>query len=65
MKEHDLSGAIVNVSSVGAYIPFPGHSLYSLTKAAVDSITRSIAVELAEHKVCRGVQYKIMINLYS
>ena len=51
MREHGIGGAIVNVSSVGAYLPFPGHALYSLTKSTVDSITRSLAVELAEHKV--------------
>jgi len=38
-------GAIVNVASVAATIPFPGISGYSATKSAVDRLTRVAAVE--------------------
>ena len=38
-------GAIVNVASVAATIPFPGISGYSATKSAVDRLTRIAAVE--------------------
>jgi len=38
-------GAIVNVASVAATIPFPGISGYSATKSAVDRLTRVGAVE--------------------
>ena len=38
-------GAIVNIASVAATIPFPGISGYSATKSAVDRLTRIAAVE--------------------
>ncbi|MBD7982257.1 MULTISPECIES: SDR family NAD(P)-dependent oxidoreductase [Oerskovia] len=38
-------GAIVNVSSVAATIAFPGISVYSATKSAVDRLTRVAAME--------------------
>lgn len=38
-------GAIVNIASVAATIPFPGISGYSATKSAVDRLTRVAAVE--------------------
>lgn len=41
------SGVIVNVSSVGARQPTPGLGHYEATKAAVDAITRTTAIELA------------------
>ncbi|MFJ7214490.1 SDR family NAD(P)-dependent oxidoreductase [Amycolatopsis sp. NPDC098790] len=40
-------GAIVNVSSIGARQPTPGLGHYEATKAAVDALTRSAALELA------------------
>ncbi|MEV0117504.1 glucose 1-dehydrogenase [Streptomyces sp. NPDC050844] len=38
-------GAVVNVSSVAATIPFPGIAGYSATKSAVDRLTRVAALE--------------------
>ena len=38
-------GAIVNVASVAATIAFPGISVYSATKSAVDRLTRVAAME--------------------
>ena len=38
-------GAVVNISSVAATIPFPGISGYSATKSAVDRLTRVAAME--------------------
>jgi len=38
-------GAIVNISSVAATIPFPGIGAYSATKSAVDRLTRVAAME--------------------
>jgi NAD(P)-dependent dehydrogenase (short-subunit alcohol dehydrogenase family) len=38
-------GAIVNISSVAATIPFPGIAGYSATKSAVDRLTRVAAQE--------------------
>ncbi len=40
-------GAIVNVSSISGARPAPGCGLYSASKAALDSLTRSMALEWA------------------
>jgi NAD(P)-dependent dehydrogenase (short-subunit alcohol dehydrogenase family) len=40
-------GAIVNLSSAAGHKPIPGASVYAATKAAVESLTRSWALELA------------------
>jgi NAD(P)-dependent dehydrogenase (short-subunit alcohol dehydrogenase family) len=45
--DHERGGAIVNVSSIAAGRPAPGLALYSASKAALDSLTRSMAVEWA------------------
>ena len=45
------SGVIVNVSSNAADQPMAGLSAYALTKAAVNMLTRSLAVELGPHGV--------------
>ena len=47
--DHKRAGAIVNVSSIAAGRPAPGLGLYSATKAALDSLTRTMAVEWAGH----------------
>ena len=39
-------GSIVNISSQGAEAPVPGISCYSLTKAAVNAMTRTLAAEV-------------------
>ncbi len=39
-------GSVINISSVGGQATFPGAAAYSGTKAAVDRVTRSLAVEL-------------------
>eukprot|EP00408_Alexandrium_pacificum_P014215 CAMPEP_0171218456 /NCGR_PEP_ID=MMETSP0790-20130122/33211_1 /TAXON_ID=2925 /ORGANISM="Alexandrium catenella, Strain OF101" /LENGTH=299 /DNA_ID=CAMNT_0011684279 /DNA_START=21 /DNA_END=917 /DNA_ORIENTATION=+ len=44
-------GAIVNVSSQASSICFPNHTAYSVSKAAVDQVTRHLAVELGPHGV--------------
>jgi 3alpha(or 20beta)-hydroxysteroid dehydrogenase len=40
-----VGGAVVNISSVAATIPFPAISGYSATKSAVDRLTRVAALE--------------------
>jgi 3-oxoacyl-[acyl-carrier protein] reductase len=42
----NAGGSIINVSSVVSTLAFPNASVYSGTKGAVDSITRSLASEL-------------------
>ena len=45
--DHKRGGAIVNVSSIAAGKPAKGLALYSASKAALESLTRSMAVEWA------------------
>ena len=45
-------GAVVNISSSSATLLRPGQSVYGMTKAALEYITRSLAGELAQHKIC-------------
>lgn len=47
----DRGGNIINVSSVVSTSPIPNGSIYSSTKAAVDAITRSLAVELGPRNI--------------
>ncbi len=44
-------GSVINVSSVVSKRGFPGNSVYSGTKGAVDSITRVLAAELGPKKI--------------
>ncbi|RGE19995.1 SDR family NAD(P)-dependent oxidoreductase [Leucobacter sp. wl10] len=44
-------GAIVNISSIGGRQPTPGMGAYESSKAAVDSMTRWAAIELAAHRI--------------
>lgn len=52
---HDRSGRIVNVSSVSASLGFERQSVYGGTKAALESMTRSWARELAERATVNAV----------
>jgi NAD(P)-dependent dehydrogenase (short-subunit alcohol dehydrogenase family) len=45
--ERGRGGSIVNVSSISGARPAPGCGLYSASKAALDSLTRSMALEWA------------------
>lgn len=44
-------GSIVNISSIGGRQPTPGMGAYESSKAAVDSVTRWSAIELAQHGI--------------
>lgn len=44
-------GSIVNISSIGGRQPTPGMGAYESSKAAVDSVTRWAAIELAAHGI--------------
>ena len=45
------SSSVVMVSSLAASRSFAGHSAYSATKAAVDSLTQSLALEWGSRKI--------------
>jgi len=44
-------GAIVSVTSIEGHRAGPGFALYSAMKAAVENLTRSLALELAERRI--------------
>jgi NAD(P)-dependent dehydrogenase (short-subunit alcohol dehydrogenase family) len=50
MKESG-GGVIVSITSVHEFVPRPGFALYAPAKAALGMITRSLALELAKHKI--------------
>ena len=41
------SGAIVNISSMGGFIGFPGSGYYAATKFAVEGLSKSLSKEVA------------------
>lgn len=45
------NGAIVNMSSQMAFVGSPGRTLYCMSKHAVEGLTKSLAVEIAEQNV--------------
>jgi NAD(P)-dependent dehydrogenase (short-subunit alcohol dehydrogenase family) len=47
----DATGSIVNIASVAGLIASPGQGAYSMTKAAILSMTKTLAVELATSKI--------------
>jgi 3-oxoacyl-[acyl-carrier protein] reductase len=44
-------GSVINVGSIAGRSPLAAASVYSSTKAAVDAVTRSLALELAPRKI--------------
>src|SRR5262249_51742627 len=44
-------GSVINLSSLVGSAPWPQTTLYSSTKAAIDNLTRGLALELAPRKV--------------
>jgi NAD(P)-dependent dehydrogenase (short-subunit alcohol dehydrogenase family) len=45
------AGKVINLASVLAAVALPGYTMYSATKGAVISLTRTLAVEWARHNV--------------
>jgi NAD(P)-dependent dehydrogenase (short-subunit alcohol dehydrogenase family) len=45
-------GRIINIASLGTFVAFHEVAAYCASKAAVGSLTKSLAVELAPHGVC-------------
>lgn len=44
-------GSIVNVSSLAGLSAFDDHSVYSITKAGLDGLTRALALEYGKRKI--------------
>jgi 3-oxoacyl-[acyl-carrier protein] reductase len=51
LKKMSDGGCIINLSSVAAKFAFPGSSVYSATKAALEALTRVWAQELGKRKI--------------
>jgi NAD(P)-dependent dehydrogenase (short-subunit alcohol dehydrogenase family) len=44
-------GVIINISSVKAFVAYPGNAPYDASKAGLVALTRSLALELGPHKI--------------
>lgn len=53
---------IVNVSSMGGFIPFPGQTIYSASKAAVKILTEGLYAELKDTSVRVTVMHPGAVN---
>lgn len=42
---------VINISSIAAYINIEGEAIYSISKAAVEKLTKSAAIELADWNI--------------
>lgn len=51
MVERNAPGVIINISSFTSVIPTAFSAIYSASKAAVNSLTRTFAAELAPHSI--------------
>ena len=51
MIDQGDGGAIINIASIEAYAPMPGHSHYDAAKAGVVMLTKSSAQELGSHGI--------------
>lgn len=51
MIQQKSGGAIAVVSSPHAFVPVPKSMAYNMSKAALDHMARTAAIELAEHKI--------------
>jgi len=70
MVKNGIKGRIINISSIGAKIPFENQAHYCASKAAVLGITRVFAIELAKYgitvnAICPGaVEAEILKKSY-
>jgi NAD(P)-dependent dehydrogenase (short-subunit alcohol dehydrogenase family) len=51
MVERKIAGSIVNVTSVSAYPSAPSHGAYGAAKAALNSLSRTMALEWSEYGI--------------
>ena len=56
LLDNDLTGNIVNISSVHGLASQPNYSTYASTKAAIEGMTRALAYELGQYNIrCNAV----------
>jgi NAD(P)-dependent dehydrogenase (short-subunit alcohol dehydrogenase family) len=51
LRAREAPGSIVNMASVAGIVASPGQGAYAMTKAAVISMTKTLAYELAGNKI--------------
>lgn len=51
MIDQGTGGNIVNISSVGGLSPDAGLGVYCISKAAINMLTKSLAIELGDHSI--------------
>jgi NAD(P)-dependent dehydrogenase (short-subunit alcohol dehydrogenase family) len=51
MIDHGIAGSIINISSVAASRPIKQRSVYCISKAAIDHMTRVLALEWARYNI--------------
>ncbi len=51
MISQGAGGVVVIISSPHAYVPVPRSMAYNMSKAALDQMARTAAIELAEHRI--------------
>ncbi len=51
MVERKTKGRIINITSTHAYRPNKNYTVYTISKAGLEMLTRSLALELAEHGI--------------
>ena len=51
MRERGRGGSIINMTSIAARSSYPHSGSYSVSKAALEALTRQAAVELAPHRI--------------
>jgi short-subunit dehydrogenase len=59
--------AVVNVSSMGGYMPFPGQVIYGASKAAVKLLTEGLMLELEDAGIAVSVVYPgaVQTNIFA
>ena len=62
MIESELGGSIVNIGSIDAFNPSPGHAHYSSAKAAVHSLTLYLASEFGKYGIRANTVSPGLIN---
>lgn len=51
MRDGGRGGSIVNITTIEAHRAAPGYAVYSAAKAAVEQFARTLAVEVAPHRI--------------
>jgi len=51
MIKNNISGSLVNISSISSDLAMPNNPAYNSSKAALIQLTRSLAVDLAKYKI--------------